>query len=239
MAKSGRSTTQNKKSEPKAAKAVKEVVEKVEETLQGSESGSESESDIEGFHSASENEDEDDSSNSISDDEGEEVQVELKQGSHTIKKLDPKKQSEMDKQKAKKDKNADVSGILYVSRLPQGFKEREMSKYFSQFGDLKQVRLARNKKTGNSRHYGFIEYINKDDAVIAQEAMNNYLIMGHLLKVKVLPSGSSIDKLFRYKKKPFIASKATKSATDLKKRASEKHEDRIAKLNEAGIDFKF
>ncbi|QEU58198.1 Nop15 [Kluyveromyces lactis] len=236
-------TRQGKKDQPKASKKqVKETKALESEDLEAvSESD---ESDIEGFQSASENEATSDVGSSEEEEEddeeeGELGEIELKQGSHTIKKLDPKKQSENDKAKAKKDKSSDLSGILYISRLPQGFKERELSKYFSQFGDLKQVRLARNKKTGNSRHYAFLEYINKDDAIVAQESMNNYLLMGHLLKVKVLPNGSSIDKLFRYKKKPFVTSKVTKSSAQLKKTADEKHEERIAKLKDAGIDFKW
>ncbi|CAG98842.1 rRNA-binding ribosome biosynthesis protein NOP15 [Kluyveromyces lactis] len=239
-------TRQAKKDQPKASKKqVKETKALESEDLEAvSESD---ESDIEGFQSASENEASSDAGSSEEEEEEEEQdeeegelgEIELKQGSHTIKKLDPKKQSENDKAKAKEDKSSDLSGILYISRLPQGFKERELSKYFSQFGDLKQVRLARNKKTGNSRHYAFLEYINKDDAVVAQESMNNYLLMGHLLKVKVLPNGSSIDKLFRYKKKPFVTSKVTKSSAQLKKTADEKHEERIAKLKDAGIDFKW
>ncbi|CDO96426.1 unnamed protein product [Kluyveromyces dobzhanskii CBS 2104] len=243
------SSKQAKKSQPKISKKqVKET--KALESKDVDAVAASDESDIEGFQSASENEASSQSESSeLEEDEDEEEEeekegvdfgeIELQQGSHTIKKLDPRKQSENDKANAKKDKNSELSGILYISRLPQGFKERELSKYFSQFGDLKQVRLARNKKTGNSRHYAFLEYINKDDAVVAQDTMNNYLIMGHLLKVKVLPTGSSIDKLFRYKKKPFVTSKVAKSSAQLKKSANEKHEDRITKLKEAGIDFKW
>lgn len=238
MVRKVRETRQTKKVE--ASPMEEEVVDYENVDLQLSEASEHSDaseaSDIDGFQSNSE---ESQSDVEVDSDAEVEAEVTVKNGSHTIKKLDPKVQSANDKANAKKGPLQDLSNIIYISRLPQGFKERELSKYFSQFGDLKQVRLARNKKTGNSRHYGFIEFVNKEDAVVAQEAMDNYLILGHLLKVKVLPNGSTIDKLFRYKKKPFQKTKITKSSEILKAAATEKHEERLAKLKNAGIDFQW
>jgi RNA recognition motif-containing protein len=37
-------------------------------------------------------------------------------------------------------------GVLYLGRIPHGFYEEEMKAYFSQFGDISRLRLARNKK---------------------------------------------------------------------------------------------
>lgn len=163
--------------------------------------------------------------------------METEQSGHHIKKLDTSK-----KQKATKkdDKDSDISGIIYVGRLPKGFHERELSKYFSQFGDLKEVRLARNKKTGNSRHYGFVQFVNTDDSRVAYDTMNNYLLMGHLLQVRLLPKGSKIEKLYKYKQRAFMSPpKAKKSAKELKKLAEEKHKERMEKLSKAGIDYQY
>ncbi|SMN18589.1 similar to Saccharomyces cerevisiae YNL110C NOP15 Constituent of 66S pre-ribosomal particles, involved in 60S ribosomal subunit biogenesis [Maudiozyma saulgeensis] len=154
---------------------------------------------------------------------------------HNIKKLKSKKNQGDDENK--KDKNAQYSSIIYVSRLPHGFHERELSKYFSQFGDLKEVRLARNKKSGNSRHYGFIEFANKEDAKIAQETMNNYLLMGHLLQVRLLGNGAKIEKLFKYRKRAYVEADVKKTAKELQNGAVAKQEARMAKLAEAGIKF--
>lgn len=153
---------------------------------------------------------------------------------HKIKKLDPKKKTQ---KTSKDDSSTEYSSIIYVSRLPHGFHEKELSKYFSQFGDLKEVRLARNKKSGNSRHYGFVEFANKDDAKVAQETMNNYLIMGHLLQVRLLPKGSKIEKLYKYRKRAFQHTSVKKSADQLKEKAKTKHDDRMRQLEKAGIQF--
>lgn len=155
--------------------------------------------------------------------------------SHKVKKLS-KKLPEKQQEKGVQDV---YSSIIFVSRLPHGFQEKELSKYFSQFGDLKDARLARNKKTGNTRHYGFIEFVNKDDAKVAQETMNNYLLMGHLIQVRVLPKGSKIEKLYKYRHRSFQLAPVKKSTEELKERAQKKHEKRVNKLKEAGIDFKW
>lgn len=211
-----------KQTQPKKVAEVENAPAQEEESLVLHTSGSESESeseDIEGLSSADEGKSQEGSESST----------------HKIKKLTPKQQKNQKDKKA----NDEYSSIIYVSRLPHGFQERELSKYFSQFGDLKEVRLARNKKSGNSRHYGFVEFANKDDAKVAQESMNNYLLMGHLLKVNVLPKGAKIEKLFRYKKRAFIEVPVKKSAEQLKENAKIKHNERLSKLADAGIDFKW
>ncbi|GAV52421.1 hypothetical protein ZYGR_0AG04120 [Zygosaccharomyces rouxii] len=155
--------------------------------------------------------------------------------SHKVKKLS-KKPAKKEQRNSSQD---DYSGIIFVSRLPHGFQEKELSKYFSQFGDLKDARLARNKKTGNTRHYGFVEFVNKDDAKIAQETMNNYLLMGHLIQVRLLPKDSKIEKLYKYRHRSFQLTPVKRSTEELKERARKKHDERADKLKKAGIDFKW
>ena len=62
-----------------------------------------------------------------------------------------------------------------------------MRAYFSQFGDVTRLRLSRNKRTGESKHYAFIEFASAAVAQIVQETMDNYLLMGHILRCKVVP----------------------------------------------------
>jgi RNA recognition motif-containing protein len=42
-------------------------------------------------------------------------------------------------------------------------------------------------KTGRSKHYGFIEFDSSTVAQIVAETMDNYLLMGHILRCKVVP----------------------------------------------------
>lgn len=71
-----------------------------------------------------------------------------------------------------------------------------MKGYFSQFGDITRLRLSRNKKTGSSKHYAFIEFESEDVAQIVTETMDNYLLFGKLLKCKLIPSEKVHEKLF-------------------------------------------
>ncbi|EEP80783.1 predicted protein [Uncinocarpus reesii 1704] len=77
-------------------------------------------------------------------------------------------------------------GTVYVGRIPHGFYEHEMRAYFSQFGEIKYLRLARNRTTGRSRHHGFIQFASESVAKIVADTMNNYLMFGHILKCRVM-----------------------------------------------------
>ena len=61
-----------------------------------------------------------------------------------------------------------------------------MRKFFEQFGEVKRLRLSRNKKTGASKHYAFIEFETPQIAEIVMNTMNNYILFGHKLKCDVM-----------------------------------------------------
>ncbi|PYH41835.1 uncharacterized protein BP01DRAFT_360031 [Aspergillus saccharolyticus JOP 1030-1] len=78
-------------------------------------------------------------------------------------------------------------GAIYVGRIPHGFYEHQMRAYFSQFGDITRLRLSRNRTTGRSKHYAFIEFAAESVAKIVAATMDNYLMYGHILKCKYVP----------------------------------------------------
>ncbi|XP_050507057.1 MKI67 FHA domain-interacting nucleolar phosphoprotein-like [Diabrotica virgifera virgifera] len=67
-------------------------------------------------------------------------------------------------------------GLIFISHLPHGFYEDELKKYFTQFGKVTNVIVCRSGKTGNSKGYGYVEFVNPEVAKIAAETMNNYLM---------------------------------------------------------------
>ncbi|ABN65543.1 predicted protein, partial [Scheffersomyces stipitis CBS 6054] len=149
---------------------------------------------------------------------------------------------------ARASKKSKKRGIIYLGRLPQGFQEPEMKKYFSQFGSIINLKLSRNKKTGKSKHYGFIEFENFEIAKIAAESMNNYLIFGHLLRCEVVETAN--EDLFKNTEKNFKVipwKKISKHKNDKPKskeqwgKLVEKYENQKLKkqteLKEKGIDF--
>ncbi|KAL1901509.1 nucleolar protein [Sporothrix stenoceras] len=96
-------------------------------------------------------------------------------------------------------------GVVYVGRIPHGFFEHEMRSYFSQFGDIRRLRLSRNRKTGASKHYAFIEFEEREVADIVAKTMDNYLLFGHLLRCSVVPAERIPANLFKGANRRFKA----------------------------------
>lgn len=74
-----------------------------------------------------------------------------------------------------------------------------MHAYFSQFGDIIALRLNRNKKSGNSKHFGFIKFASTEVAKIVTATMNKYLLFGHILQVNLLNPDDVPKDLFKGK----------------------------------------
>ncbi|KAL2622114.1 hypothetical protein R1flu_002319 [Riccia fluitans] len=79
------------------------------------------------------------------------------------------------------------SNVVYVGRIPHGFYEKQMRGFFEQFGNISKLRISRSRKTGKSRHYGFIQFEVPEVAEIVAETMNNYLLFESMLQVKLVP----------------------------------------------------
>ena len=83
-----------------------------------------------------------------------------------------------------------------------------MRAYFSQFGDITRLRLSRNRLTGRSKHYAFVEFSSTSVAKIVAETMDNYLMYGHILKCKYVPAEQLHPEVWkganrRFKKTPW------------------------------------
>ncbi|KAL8725993.1 MAG: hypothetical protein Q9166_006995 [cf. Caloplaca sp. 2 TL-2023] len=118
------------------------------------------------------------------------------------------KNKDVQKQLKAMNQNPDEPGVVYVGRIPHGFYESQMRAYFGQFGNISRLRLSRNRTTGNSKHYAFIEFASSAVAKIVAEIMDNYLMFGHILKCKVVPSEDVHENLWkgankRFKKVPW------------------------------------
>ena len=78
-----------------------------------------------------------------------------------------------------------------------------MRSYFEQFGSVHRLRLSRNRATGKSKHYAFIEFASSDVAKIVADTMNNYLMFGHILKCSVVPKEQVHENLWKGANKRF------------------------------------
>ncbi|GAA5828707.1 hypothetical protein JCM3766R1_003796 [Sporobolomyces carnicolor] len=153
--------------------------------------------------------------------------------------------------KAERKKNA-KTGTVYLGRIPHGFHEAEMKSYFSQFGEVTRLRLSRNKQTGASKHYAFIEFQYASVAAIVQETMDNYLLSGHILVCKIIPDDQIHPKLWVGANRKFRvvpkgrqqnakrnAPKTEEKKESIKKRLLTREEKKRKELAELGIEYDF
>ncbi|XP_067891012.1 MKI67 FHA domain-interacting nucleolar phosphoprotein [Heterodontus francisci] len=168
--------------------------------------------------------------------------------------LDPKLQQEFQRklQGMKKQQKFGklTSGVIYLGHIPNGFFEPQIKKYFSQFGTVLRIRLARSRKTGGSKGYAFVEFECEEVAKIVAETMNNYLFGERLLKCQVLPPEKVHTQLFKgsettFKKPthPAVArynkKRTLKQQSVMSKRLLEKEGQLRKRLAEKGIDYDF
>jgi nucleolar protein 15 len=127
-----------------------------------------------------------------------------------------------------------------------------MKAYFSQFGKVLRLRLSRNKKTGKSKHYAFIEFSSQEVAQIVADTMDNYLLFGHQLKCKALQPAQIHPAMFlgankKFKAIPWLkiskekhnAEKSPSQVNTIRKKLLRNEEAKRLKLAELGIDYDF
>ena len=164
--------------------------------------------------------------------------------------------------KTKTKKKSSKPRVVYVGSLPHGFYEAQMRSYFGQFGDVLRVKVSRNKKTGKSKHYAFVEFKHAEVAAIVAESMDNYLLGNHVLKVKLMRPEDVHPEMFKGVKGGVGEKVAERSGFKIvpwNKRAAEQHnkkrdeggerkrlkrlakkeKERMKKIKESGIEYDF
>lgn len=142
--------------------------------------------------------------------------------------------------------------VLYVGHLPKHFTETPLRSYLSQFGTITRLRLSRNKKTGASKHYAFVEFADEEVARIVQETMDNYLIMGQLLRVKPLSREQIHPKMWvganrtfrkipegRRAREQHDGPKSSEGKERAERKLLQRQERKRQALKEAGIEYEF
>eukprot|EP00088_Acartia_fossae_P010286 TRINITY_DN15113_c0_g1_i1.p1 TRINITY_DN15113_c0_g1~~TRINITY_DN15113_c0_g1_i1.p1 ORF type:complete len:412 (-),score=138.47 TRINITY_DN15113_c0_g1_i1:55-1266(-) len=93
-------------------------------------------------------------------------------------------------------------GVVYIGHIPHGFFEKQIREFFSQFGTVTNLRLARSKKTGKSRGFAYVQFKFLTVAQIVAETMNNYLMFDKIMKVRVIPEERVSHRIFAGKVDP-------------------------------------
>lgn len=72
---------------------------------------------------------------------------------------------------------------LFVGNLPKAYSEDDLNQLLSEFGSPKNPKIIKDRETGQSRGFGFIEFETKEEATAAIEALNGKEVEGRTLTV--------------------------------------------------------
>jgi RNA recognition motif-containing protein len=73
---------------------------------------------------------------------------------------------------------------IYVSNIPYQTTEEELRDAFAAFGNVSSARIIKDKLTGKSRGFGFVEMGNDDEAKSALEGMNGAELSGRKVNAR-------------------------------------------------------
>jgi RNA recognition motif-containing protein len=72
---------------------------------------------------------------------------------------------------------------IYVGNIPRGATENELRELFQAFGEISSASVIKDKFSGESRGFGFVEMPNKEEAQKALSALNGKDFKGRPLTV--------------------------------------------------------
>ena len=72
---------------------------------------------------------------------------------------------------------------MYVGNLSFNVKEDDLKAVFSEFGEIESIKIIKDKFSGQSRGFGFVEMPSNSEADKAIKALNGSLMKGQAMKV--------------------------------------------------------
>ncbi len=72
---------------------------------------------------------------------------------------------------------------LFVGNLPYSMTDADLENTFSEYGTVVSAQVIRDRDTGRSRGFGFVEMDTEDEAMAAQQAADGLEIEGRRLRV--------------------------------------------------------
>lgn len=81
---------------------------------------------------------------------------------------------------------APPNSLLFVGNLPFEFTEEQFRNLMSPFGPIERLLLVRSMFTGESKGYGFVDYINRESAMQAKQQLmskGSKYVGGRILRV--------------------------------------------------------
>jgi nucleolar protein 15 len=69
-------------------------------------------------------------------------------------------------------------GVVYIGHLPPQMEEQELAQFLNQFGPVAKVKVSRSAKSGRSRGYAFVKFVEGDEvAKVVAETLSGFFVM--------------------------------------------------------------
>ncbi|CAG8589598.1 11830_t:CDS:2 [Dentiscutata heterogama] len=75
------------------------------------------------------------------------------------------------------------SPYIFVANVPFDLTEGDLIAVFSQYGEILDIQLARDKSTGQSKGFAFLKYEDQRSTVLAVDNLNNIQLLGRTIRV--------------------------------------------------------
>ena len=72
---------------------------------------------------------------------------------------------------------------IYVGNLPYKITDTDMRELFAAYGEVSSVSMVKDKMTGQSKGFGFVEMPNDAEAAAAIQGLNEKAVQGRNIKV--------------------------------------------------------
>jgi cold-inducible RNA-binding protein len=74
---------------------------------------------------------------------------------------------------------------LYIGNLPYGIEEDSLRQMFAPYGTVESAKVIKDRQTGRSKGFGFIEMGSQAEADAAIKALNETAVDGRNIKVNL------------------------------------------------------
>ncbi|EGD85811.1 RNA binding protein, partial [Trichophyton rubrum CBS 118892] len=166
----------------KAPKETKAAVKK-DEVSESEDSDDSEESESDEPAKAKKDDDEEDEEEEDSDDSDSSEEEEEKEAEKPQKKRKAEEEAEPVAKKAKVDVPEGASANLFVGNLSWNVDEEWLRSEFEEFGELAGTRIVTDRESGRSRGFGYVEFVNVEDAVKAHAAKKDVELDGRKMNL--------------------------------------------------------
>ena len=92
---------------------------------------------------------------------------------------------------------------IYIGNLSQDTTADKLRALFTEFGEIEEIKIIKDRFSGQSKGYGFIEMPSNSEADQAIKALNGKQFDGNFIKVKPADSGGKRRKKRSFRKRRF------------------------------------